>query len=76
MADPLEAQAPKRPLRAAVTLTLILIERYGLDGKPPRSLEEVANRYHLSREEVRVLESRVLALFKTLVARATGKESS
>jgi DNA-directed RNA polymerase sigma subunit (sigma70/sigma32) len=38
----------------------ILVERYGLDGQSPCSLEEVSERHGLSRLDVRLIESRVL----------------
>jgi DNA-directed RNA polymerase sigma subunit (sigma70/sigma32) len=38
----------------------VLLERFGLDGKPPRSLEDVSRRYELSRLSVRMLEARML----------------
>ena len=37
-------------------LARILIERYGLDGRRPRSIAEVAEKHGLSRLTVRLLE--------------------
>ena len=44
----------------ALQLALVLVERYGLDGKAPRSIAEVAERRGLSRLEVRFLEIKAL----------------
>ena len=45
-------EVPEDVLEAA----LVLVERYGLDGKPPRSLADVAERHGVTRLEVRMLE--------------------
>ncbi len=38
----------------------ILIRRYGLDGEPPETLEEVGRRYGVTRERVRQIEKNAL----------------
>src|SRR5262249_26781065 len=38
----------------------VVVARFGLDGKPPRTLAEVASGYGLSREGVRQIERRAL----------------
>lgn len=48
---------------------LLLVERYGLDGQPPRSVRETARRHRLSVERVRALESRVVLALKGAFAR-------
>jgi DNA-directed RNA polymerase sigma subunit (sigma70/sigma32) len=48
----------------AQRLAAILVERYGLDGEPPRSIAEVAERYGISRLEVRFLEIKALLMIK------------
>ena len=49
----------------ALTLALVLVERFGLDGLPPRSIAEVAERYGLTRLDVRFLEIKGLLLMKS-----------
>lgn len=49
---------------------LVFVERYGLDGSPPRSLAEVAEAHGLTRLRVRLLESRVLAILKAVFRNA------
>jgi RNA polymerase primary sigma factor len=39
--------------------------RFGLGGKGPMTLKEVGDRYHLSRERVRQIESRAIILLKS-----------
>lgn len=67
---PRAGKGSPRPLRAALKLALIVIERYGLDGKPPRSIAEVAQSYGLTREEVRLIEARLLKAIRVLVQHA------
>jgi hypothetical protein len=55
------AEAPETD---SLTAALVFVERYGLDGTPPRSLADVAERYALTRLDVRRLESRVLAILR------------
>jgi DNA-directed RNA polymerase sigma subunit (sigma70/sigma32) len=57
----------------ALKLAHILVERYGLDGKPPRSIAEVAERHGLSRLEVRFLEIKALLAIRPAFER---KETS
>jgi len=49
------------------TAATVFVERYGLDGNAPRSLAEVAERYGITRLEVRHLESRVLKTLKRAI---------
>ncbi len=46
----------------------ILAMRFGLDGRPPRTLADVSRRFGLSRERVRQLESRALRSLRRLFA--------
>ena len=39
----------------------ILIFRYGLDGNPPRTLDEIGDMFDLTRERIRQLEKRALS---------------
>jgi RNA polymerase sigma factor (sigma-70 family) len=39
----------------------VLIQRYGLDGSEPRTLEEVGERFHVSRERVRQIQAAAMA---------------
>jgi RNA polymerase sigma factor (sigma-70 family) len=57
---------------------LILVRRYGLDGKVPRTLDEVGQEIGVTRERVRQVERKALAILKrrhhvhgTLLAGAT-----
>jgi DNA-directed RNA polymerase sigma subunit (sigma70/sigma32) len=47
----------------------ILVERYGLDGRPPRSVAEVAERHGITRAEVRGIEGPLVKKLKTLLPR-------
>ncbi len=64
--DAAEAQERAAAVRAALTTTLnprahaILVARYGLDGAPPRTLQEVGTTLGLTRERVRQIEARAL----------------
>jgi RNA polymerase primary sigma factor len=40
--------------------------RFGLDGQPPLTLEEIGARLHLTRERIRQLESKALARLRRL----------
>src|SRR5438270_2633092 len=43
----------------------VLLRRFGLDGKPPQTLEEVGNDLGITRERVRQLETRALRELRT-----------
>lgn len=64
-----------RPKRKDITSALVLVERFGLDGKPPRSLEEVSARYGISRISVRLLEGRLLRALRAGARRPTTASS-
>jgi RNA polymerase primary sigma factor len=44
----------------------VLLRRFGLDGKPPQTLEEVGNDLGITRERVRQLETRALRELRTV----------
>lgn len=50
-----------RKIEGMPLVVRILAARYGLDGRRPRSLAEVASEHGLSRERVREIEARALA---------------
>ncbi|HZV02654.1 MAG TPA: hypothetical protein VFF73_38460 [Planctomycetota bacterium] len=50
-------------------LAQILIERYGLDGRPPRSVAEVAEQHGISRLSVRTLEGPLVKRISKVLAR-------
>jgi RNA polymerase primary sigma factor len=52
LADALEGLNPR--------MRLVIARRFGLDGQPPRTLEQVGNELGITRERVRQLESRAL----------------
>lgn len=42
----------------------VIIERFGLDGNDPKTLQEIADEMHVTRERIRQLESKGLALLR------------
>ena len=69
-----EAQEVAAAVRAALaTLTphqrAILTARHGLDGQPPRTLQEIAHTLGLSRQAVHYAEARALARLRTAALR-------
>jgi len=64
-----DEEAATRELAVAVRAALatldprahaVLVARYGLDGQPPRTLQEIAHQFGLTRERVRQIEARAL----------------
>jgi RNA polymerase primary sigma factor len=45
----------------------ILNLRFGLDGRPPRTLAEVGRRFHVTRERVRQLQNAALHRLRRLI---------
>lgn len=45
----------------------ILAERYGLDGRRPRTLAETAKKHRISRAKVRELEARVIVALRKIL---------
>jgi len=64
--DVAEAQERAAAVRAALAATLdprahaVLVARYGLDGAPPRTLQEIGHQLGLTRERVRQIEATAL----------------
>ncbi len=72
--DEAEAQEVAAAVRAALaTLTphqhAILAARHGLDGQPPRTLQEIARALGLTRQAVHYAEARALARLRTAALR-------
>ncbi len=42
----------------------VIIERFGLDGRSPRTLEEVGKKFGVTRERIRQIEARALSRFR------------
>jgi RNA polymerase primary sigma factor len=59
--------------RLPVRESQIVELRFGLDGRPPRTLADVSRRFGLSRERVRQLEMRALASLRRLLAEEQGE---
>lgn len=53
---------------------MILKMRFGLDGNEPKTLQDVADVYHVSRERVRQLEANALRRIKRKYANSSDKE--
>ena len=47
----------------------VVLRRFGLDGEPPQTLEEVGNDLGITRERVRQLETRALKELRLVRAR-------
>ncbi len=45
----------------------IIVARFGLDGKPPRTLDEVSNKLGRTRERVRQIQNQALCKLKSLL---------
>ena len=65
----LERILARLPLRESQILTM----RFGLDGRPPRTLADVSRRFGLSRERVRQIEARSLESLRRLLAEEQGE---
>lgn len=63
--DCLEIMKQLKPREADV-----LIKRYGLDGNPPMTLEEIAQGYDLTRERIRQIEMKARRKFKHFFTRS------
>ncbi len=50
--------------------------RFGLDGEKPRTLEEVGQYFHITRERVRQLQNMALARMRKLIARKEHQRST
>ncbi len=46
---------------------IIIVARFGLDGKPPRTLDEVSNKLGRTRERVRQIQNQALCKLKSLL---------
>jgi len=65
---------PATPTKTSTLLAEILIERYGLDGAPPRSVAEVAEKHGLTRLAVRALEGPLVAQIRRVIERRREEE--
>ena len=54
----------------------VLAQRFGLDGEPPQTLEEVGAGLGITRERVRQLESRALRELRAGRARSSSSTSA
>ncbi len=59
-----------------VNAACVLVERYGLDGREPRSLATVAIKYGLDRHAVRAIEARILVALKKAFEKGEKREAS
>ena len=68
---PVPTAAPSPPGRAALAPRerTILAARHGLDGQPPRTLQEIALALGLTRQAVHQAEARALARLRTAALR-------
>lgn len=64
----------KLPEAPPTLLAQILIERYGLDGRRPRSVAEVAERHGLTRLTVRWLEAPLVDHIKRVIEKEKAVE--
>jgi len=69
--DEAEAQEVAAAVRAALALRerAILAAHHGLDGQPPRTLQEIGHALGLTRQAVQQAEARALARLRTAALR-------
>lgn len=62
-------QKVKKKLAEGSLLPLkIFVERYGLDGYPPRTVQEAARRHRITVAEVRACEAHVLVVLRRVLS--------
>ena len=50
----------------------IIVARFGLDGKPPRTLDEISNKVGRTRERVRQIQNQALNKLKAMLGDEVG----
>jgi RNA polymerase primary sigma factor len=54
----------------------VLELRYGLDGKPPRTLDEVGRTFNVTRERIRQIENQSLKKLRALADSQTLRDAA